>query len=332
MDWSKGFAASYYLSIVDPATWRDIERVEITEGSVSRVSTGLRQSADLICTDWNPSREYWVRVWMDAAQTGDSEHVALFTGLTSVPETNMDGNRTKFPLTCYSVLKPAEDVLLQRGWFAGEGLSGADIVTELLRVTPAPVEAAENAPTLSQSIIAENGENRLTMAEKVLAAINWRLWISGDGVIHIGPWETEVSATFGLDNDVIEPQVVRRADWFSCPNVFRAISGDAQAVARDDNEGSILSTVTRGREIWKEESSAQLGDGENLEQYAQRRLRELQAYAYTVRYDRRFDPDTNVGDKVRLHYPGQGLMDVYTVVSQSIELGLGARVSEEVQR
>lgn len=332
MDWNKGFSARYYLTVVDPTTWRDIQRVEITGGSVSRVSTGLRQSADVDCTEFDPERELWVRVYLDAAQAGDVAHVPLFTGLTSVPERSMDGNRTKYPLACYSVLKPAEDVLLQRGWFAPQGFNGAEVVTDLLSVSPAPVEAEGGAPALSQSIIAENGENRLTMAEKVLAAINWRMTIDGDGTIHLCPAPTEISGTLGVDNDVVEPQVTLKADWFSCPNVFRAISGDSIAVARDDDEDSLLSTVSRGREIWREESSAQLNDGESLEQYAQRRLQEEQAYAYSVRYNRRFDPGINVGDLVRLHYPGHGLMDDYTVISQSIELGLGARVSEEVQR
>lgn len=332
MDWSKGLSASYYLTVVDPATWRDTQRVEITGGTVSRISTGLRQSADLSCTEWEPRRERWVRVYLDAAQEGSSEHVALFTGLTSVPETAIDGNRTSYPVACYSVLKPAEDILLQRGWFAGEGLSGGDLAAELLSVTPAPVSVADGAPALRQAIIAEDGENRLTMAEKILAAIGWQMVIDGDGTIRIGPPETEIRAVFGVDNDVIEPQVSLRADWFACPNCFRAIYGDQTAEARDDDEDSMLSTVSRGREVWREESGVQLGDGEGLEQYAQRRLRELQAYAYTVRYDRRFDPNVTVGSVIRLHYPGQNLMDDYTVTAQSITLGLGARVSEEVQR
>lgn len=332
MEWSKGFAAETYMTIVDPVTWRDVERVEITGGSVSRTGSGLRQSADIDCRDFDPDREHWIRVWLTAAQEGDTAHVALFTGLASVPGTELDGSRKSYPVACYSVLKPAEDVLLQRGWFAGAGLDGAEVVADLLSVTPAPIEIAENAPKLSQSIIAENGENRLTMANKVLDAINWRMIVSGDGTITICPKPMEVSGIFGMDNDVIEPKVSLTADWFRCPNVFRAISGDQTAEARDDSEDSPLSTVNRGREIWMEESSRALNDGESLEQYAARRLTEEQTVAYSVKYSRRFDPGIHVGDLVRLHYPGAGLMDVYTVQSQSIDLGHGATVSEEVRR
>lgn len=331
MDWSKGFSASYYMTLVDPVTWRDLERAEITGGTITRTESGLRQAADVDCTDFDPDREQWVRIYLDAAQAGDVAHEALFTGLSSVPEQSIDGTRINYPLTCYSVLKPAEDVLLQRGWYAPAGINGADAAADLLSVTPAPITVEENAPALSQSIIAEDGENRLTMANKILEAINWRLRIGGDGTVTICPMPTEASGTLGLDNDVIEPKLVRRADWFACPNVFRAVSGSLIAVARDDSD-SALSTVNRGREIWMEETDCDLNSGESLELYALRRLRELQAVAYSVQYTRRFDPRILAGDRVRLHYPAQGLTDTFMVLNQTIDLGHGAKTSEEVQR
>jgi hypothetical protein len=320
------------MTIVDPASWRDMDRVEITGGSVSRSVSGLRQSADITCTDYDPDREQWVRVYLDAAQAGDVVHVPLFTGLSSVPERSTDGSRTEYPLACYSVLKPAEDILLDRGWYAMTGQSSGDVIEALLSDLPAPVTVRDGSPALIRSIIAEDGETQLSMVDKILTAIGWRLRIEGDGSIEVCPADTEPRATFGDGNDVIEPQLTVRKDWFSCPNVFRAISGDRSAVARDDSEDSMLSTVSRGREIWMEDRDGQLSDSEGLEQYAERRLAEEQAYAYSVRYRRRYDPAVTAGDLVRLHYPGQGLQEDHTVISQSITLGLGAAVEEEVQR
>ena len=332
MDWSKGYSASYYLSIIDPATWRDIERIEITGGSISRTASGLRQSADITCTLFDTTKEKWVRVWLVASQKDGVAHEALFTGLTSVPEQNYDGNRIEYPLACYSVLKPAEDVILPRGWFAPQGWLASDVIKNLLSVTPAPVETADVSPALADNIIAESGESNLSMVNKILNAVNWRMKIDGDGTIRIGPWASEVSQTFGIHNDVIQLKVALKADWFSCPNCFRAMSGDQNAVARDDDPDSMLSTVSRGREIWKEESDVRLGSDEGLDQYAKRRLAELQSFTHVVNYDRRFDPAVNVTDVVQLQYPGQGLTDKYIVSSQSITLGHGATVSEEVVR
>lgn len=331
MDWSKGFSASCYMTIVDPVSWRDIRRVEIEGGSVSRSISGLRQSADITCTDFDPDREQWVRVYLDAAQEDDVARVALFTGLASVPERKTDGSRTEYPLACYSVLKPAEDILLERGWYAMAEQRAGDVISTLLSVLQAPVTVEEGSPRLIRSIIAEDGETNLSMTEKILTAIGWRLRIEGDGSIEVCPADSEPRAVFGDGYDVIEPQLSMKKDWFACPNVYRAISGDRAAVARDDSEDSMLSTAARGREIWMEDRDCQLSDSEGLEQYAERRLAEEQAFARSVRYRRRYDPAVTAGDLVRLHYPGQGLQADHTVVSQSIMLGLGASVDEEVQ-
>ena len=43
MDWSKGYSASYYAARVDPVTWRDVERFEITGGSIKRGVDALRE-------------------------------------------------------------------------------------------------------------------------------------------------------------------------------------------------------------------------------------------------------------------------------------------------
>ena len=47
MDWSKGFSATYYMSIVDPVTWRDVDRIEIKGGEISRSESELVESADV---------------------------------------------------------------------------------------------------------------------------------------------------------------------------------------------------------------------------------------------------------------------------------------------
>ena len=332
MDWSRGFFTEYYITAVDPATWRDINRIEITGGSISRTASGLRHSADVDCTKFDSGSEKWIRIWLVAKQDEILTREALFTGLASVSAQSIDGNKRSYPLECYSVLKPAEDVLLPRGYFVGEGIDCAESIKTLLSVTPAPVVIDDVAPVLKEPVIAESGENHLSMANRVLNTINWRLQISGDGTIHIGPMDLTVKGSFGNYNDVVEPAVQLKADWFSCPNVFRATSGDRSVIARDDNPDSLLSTISRGREVWKEDSNVHLGDHESLEEYAARRLSEEQSAAYSISYDRRYDPGINIGDIVNLDYPGHGLTGPYVVSSQHIDLGFGAKVSEEVVR
>ena len=331
MDWSKGFSATYYGTFVDPATWRDIERFEILSGAISRSNSSLRHSADVTCRSYDPAQERWIRIYLDARQNDTGAHEALFTGLATSPEININGNIKEYPLQCFSVLKPAEDIYLARGWYAPAGASGAEVIRQLLEICPCPVAVADNSPILSQAIIAEEGETHLTMIEKVLRAIGWRLRILGDGTVEIDPPADTPSATFDVyENDSIEPQITLSHDWYQCPNCFMAIRDDMSAVAKDEDPDSPLSTVTRGREVWAQDTSCELADDESIAEYALRRLAEEQASYIHISYSRRFDPDVLVSDLVQLHYPAQDINGIYRISSQEISLGYGATTSEEV--
>lgn len=330
MNWNNGYSASYYYTTVDPVTWRDLESHCLTSGSIMKSADALMESADLALTELPSDGESWIRVYLNATQGANGERVAIFTGLLQCPQTDWEGRRQSYDAEAYSVLKAANDVLLQRGWYAPAGSNGAAIAADLLRVGPAPVNYEESAPTLSSAIIAENKETNLTMARKILDAIDWTIRIMGDGRINIEPKSTERMAVFdSLDNDIMELSITDRRDWFSCPNVLRVVNGDMTAIARDDDPESIYSTVSRGREIWAEESSPSLNDGEGIEAYSVRRLKELQSPARSVGYDRRYLPDLYPGDIIGIHHPAQRIDGDFRITSQRIELGYGARTSEE---
>lgn len=332
MNWNNGFSARYYYTLIDPATWRDIERKELTGGTITRSCSGLMQAANIDMTQPLEATEAWIRIWLDARQMNDGTREALFTGLMTTPETEWDGQRRGLKAECYSVLKPAADVLLPRGWYATAGVSGAAIAADLLGVGPAPVEYDEDAPALISPIVAEDGESNLTMAQKIIDAINWRIRIAGDGTIRIMPVADSLTASFdSITNDCVEMDVADEQDWFSCPNVFRASSGGLTAVARDDDPDSNLSTVSRGREIWMEETNVALTDDESIEEYTRRRLKEEQTPSRSVHYVRRYKPDLLPGDAIRLHYPVQDIDGGFQITSQKIDLGYGARTAEDVK-
>lgn len=333
MQWDKGYTASFYLAEVDPQTWRSAGRIEVISGQVTRSRDALMQSADITCRNYPQALERWVRVYMDIRQeTGASAHVALFTGLATSPKTDYDGNLRTNSLTCYSVLKPAADILLPRGWYALAGQDGGKLVADLLGVGPAPVEVEQSAPVLSTTIVAEDGETNLSMAWKILTAMGWRLRIDGNGSILVCPPASEPSVTFGTSFDAIEPVLTTTIDLFSCPNIFRAIIGDQSAVSMDNNPDSLLSVGNRGRQVWAEEISPVLAGGESLQSYADRRLAELQTVADVAQYSRRYHPDAMPGDLVRLEYPSVGLLGDYVVVSQTVTLGYNAQTAETVAK
>lgn len=329
MDWDKGLTIAYRMMIVDPVTWRDTEEVKMIKGSASSTNENLRQSADITVSDFERKCEKYIRVWLEAEQSGSASRVALFTGLANAPEASIGTSTKEVTLSCHSVLKPA-DIPLERGWYAPAGMLGGDVIKSMLSVTPAPVIVQPGSPALKDYIIAEDDENHLTMTDKVLKAIGWRMWITGYGEIMVGPPADEPSATFGEDYDVIKQPVEPNDTWFGIPNVFKAVSGDMAAVARDDSPDSAVSTVNRGREVWSTETDCLLNDGESLEQYSQRRLKEEQQDSGSMKYDRRFHPDVFPSGLVRIHYPEYGLNGLFYVESQDMEFNTEASVSEEV--
>lgn len=330
MDWSKGYSASYYVKKVDPVTWRDLDTIHITGGSIERERDGLRESASVTCTEY-VGREQWIRIYLDADQNGSYVHEALFTGLATSPKWSFEGRRKEMDLECYSVLKPVDDIVLPRGWYVSAGANGAEVVLQLLRSTPAPAFIKGTSPRMKNSIVAEDGETNLTMIDKILKAIDWRLRITGSGSISIEANPRSAAASLDpVDNDMMETSIEISHDWFAAPNVYMAIDDDMTAVARDDSPNSPLSTINRGREVWEVESNCDLAENETIAEYAQRKLVDAQRVSQTVEYSRRYIPDVIPGDLIMLRYPEQEISGLYLIESQSIELGHGATTSEEV--
>lgn len=323
MNWIEGYSAQYYMTILDPATWRDVQTVDIIAGTVNRTEDGLLESADVELTDYIGER--FVRIYLSADQNGDGGRAAIFTGLLQTPGVDWDGSRRTYHAECYSVLKPADDIMLPRGWYADTGKPATDILIELLEVL-APVRADKAAPALTQYIVAENKETRLSMAWKILNAIGWRLRITGEGIIELLESPIEPVARFDTrTNDIIELAVTDTQDLYGCPNVYRAINKDQAAEVRDE-----VAIAARGREIWAEDSKAVISTGESLAEYAARQLAKLQTPERTISYNRRFIPGITAGDLVDLNLPDQNISGTFRITKQSIELGYNATISEEV--
>ena len=189
------------------------------------------------------------------------------------------------------------------------------------------------SPITTDNIVAEDGETRLTMALHILDAIGWRMRILGDGSIVICANDNNSSLTVGINaNDIIECDVTDTFNWYDTPNCFMAIHDDyGAAIARDDSPDSYLSTVSRGREVWKSETGVELSSGENIAAYAVRKLKELQNPARTIQYSRRFFEDVLLGDVVFLNYPRHNLTGKFRITSQSLSLEHGCHTKEEVE-
>lgn len=338
MRWDRSYKARFYAMTVNPKTWYDRDRINLTSGSVAKANSGLRNSAEFTAEYEDDFTERLVRIYVDAVQGEEIVHEPIFTGYAINPSTDINGKLKTQKTTCYSVLKPADDVLLPRGWYAGVGSNAIKVIRDLLSVSPAPFEPDpddddyKNAPKLTRNILAEDGETRLTMADKIVKAMSgWRLDIKGDGTIVVYQYDNNTTQVFDAeDMDIIEPALKITKDWFNVPNVYRVTMENVSAICRDDNENSPYSTVSRGREVWAEENGAQLTEGESLAQYTKRRLKEAQQVATEVSYTRGFVPDIDIGDVIRLRY--EEVQGKFRVTSQNIELSHAIRTSEQAER
>ena len=190
------------------------------------------------------------------------------------------------------------------------------------------MELDNGSPNIISSFVAGDNDSKLSVAKEIADAINWQIKVNGDGSVRICPKPLYVAGTFdNIENDILEMTVSDDKDSFSVPNVLRVTLQGSAATARDDDPESIYSTVSRGREIWKQET-AKLAAGESLGEYATRRLKELQNPSRKLTYTRRFQPDVDVNDLVSIIYPKQDIGDVFRVQSQTIELSHGASVKE----
>ena len=335
MNWNDGFSALYELKKVDPVSWLDAGSFDFTSGTVKRTDSGLLESAHLTMRE-NPG-ECWVRVYLKARQEAGGARVPVFTGLTSVPKRTGDGTRITYGVECYSVLKPLEDILTPRGYYAPAGADGAQLVKELLDAGAAPVVADEGSPGLTDPIVSEDSTSRLDMAWMILDAIGWRLRISGDGMVHVCRQASEPIAVFDtFENDIIEKATTDSQDWFTVPNCIRVVSGDRYVEYKDEDPEDRASTISRkaarggSGEIWLNETVAGIGDNESLAEFAMRKLKESQLPARRVTYTRRYRPDVLAGDIVTLHLPAIGIDGQFRITGQTIGLAHGARTQEEV--
>jgi hypothetical protein len=333
MDWGRGYTSKYIGTLVDPDTWKDLVEIPIVDGQMTRdIETDLVESASVTITDDYSDRELLFRIYMIAKQEGSIlNRVALFTGVGIAPTKTINGRIFSYSIDLQSVLKFADDRLLPLGWYASTGMPGAYIVRNLFRECGIQVDNdISNSPALKEEIVAESSESYLSMAVKIIKAIEWRIRIDGFGVVHIEPLPTTSSLLISsLGLDIIEKEITDKKDWYSCPNVLRITTDTGCCIIKDSNENMAArySIPNRGREIWAEEE-ANLSENETVTEFAYKRLKELQKPQRELSYTRKFNPNVYVGDILYLKYAAQGIDGMFRVSNQNIPFTHGSATGE----
>lgn len=323
-DFSRPYSRRWALYRVDPKTWADAERVAqsadgvgpLLSASVTASVGGMIQSGSMRLRGGGyPEGLY--RLVMYATQ-GGHEQRHDFATLHCVSSTERGGVAE---MRCMSTLYPASCMAVPVGEFVARGEDGAAYVaTTLRRATGAPV-SVDGGFEVTEHHVFDSDKTVLDAAWEVLDSAGWCMSIDGSGKIWVTGMPTDERSIVG----VVGAEVGHEADMSAVPNRYRAMSGTLYAEYVNDSPDSPCSTKNVGmvRDA-RLDTSPVLIEGESLEGYCKRRLREMSVLRHVMSYDRDWMPGIGPYSLVRT---ADGLLRV-----ESQQYGTDGTVSESSYR
>ena len=342
VDWLSSMQQTFEYYIVDPATWKDAKKIEnVKSCSISRDSdAGTLGSANINITE--SVGECYVRIYLITIQNGTKERHPLGTFLVQTPSTSFDGKVRNLSMDAYTPLLELKETKPPLGYSVMKGTNIMTIARQLTQEnTRAPVVPASCDTNLFSNFVAETDDSWLTFLTDLLLNAKYSYDLDEMGRILFAPEQDTASLqpvwTYNDDNSsILYPNLNMDHDLYGIPNVVEVIysHGNGYYYSRvvNDDPNSPTSTVNRGREIIHRVSDPDLiGDPtENqIDEYANRLLRELSSLEYTITYTHGYCP-VRVGDCVRFNYSRADLKNVKAkVISQTIKCEPGCPVTEK---
>lgn len=342
VDWLSSMQQTFEYYIVDPATWRDAKKIEnVKSCSISRDSdVGTLGSASINITE--SVGECYVRIYLITIQNETKERHPLGTFLVQTPSTSFDGKVRNLSMDAYTPLLELKETKPPLGYSVMKGTNIMTIARQLTQEnTRAPVVPASCDTNLFSDFVAETDDSWLTFLTDLLLNAKYSYDLDEMGRILFAPEQDTASLqpvwTYNDDNSsILYPNLNMDHDLYGIPNVVEVIysHGNGYYYSRvvNDDPNSPTSTVNRGREIIHRVSDPDLiGDPtENqIDEYANRLLRELSSLEYTITYTHGYCP-VRVGDCVRFNYSRADLKNVKAkVISQTIKCEPGCPVTEK---
>lgn len=342
VDWLSSMQQTFEYYIVDPSTWKDAKKIEnVKSCSISRDSdAGTLGSASINITE--SVGECYVRIYLITIQNGTKERHPLGTFLVQTPSTSFDGKVRNLSMDAYTPLLELKETKPPLGYSVMKGTNIMTIARQLTQEnTRAPVVPASCDTNLFSNFVAETDDSWLTFLTDLLLNAKYSYDLDEMGRILFAPEQDTASLqpvwTYNDDNSsILYPNLNMDHDLYGIPNVVEVIysHGNGYYYSRvvNDDPNSPTSTVNRGREIIHRVSDPDLiGDPtENqIDEYANRLLRELSSLEYTITYTHGYCP-VRVGDCVRFNYSRADLKNVKAkVISQTIKCEPGCPVTEK---
>lgn len=343
-DWSEGRTQTYEYYVVDPDTWTDRMKLsEVMSSGIKReASKETLESASISARI--DMGEFYVRIYLITIVDGLRDRKPLGTFLVQTSSNSFDGKVKEPTLTAYSPLLELKDVKPPLGYAIKKGakaLEQAYIICEQYCRAPI-VPAVSESDMLEIDFIADPSDTWLSFLISLLSNAKHHLVLDEMGKIMFAPdQDTEMLQpvfTYNDDNSsILYPEITEDLDIYGIPNTLEVVySGEnlyLTATAINDDENSLISTVSRGRTVFeREENPGILGvpTQHDLEEYAEKTLKKMSEIECQLTYKHGFN-EVRVGDCVRLNYKRAGYQNIKAkVISQDIDCTSECPVSETV--
>lgn len=341
-NWLSTMQQTFEYYTVDPKTWKDAKKINtILSTTINRdLYTETLGSASITITE--SLGECYIRVYLVTIQNGIKERYPLGTFLVQTPSYSFDGKITNVTMDAYTPLLELKENLPPLGYAIPKGKnileSAYDIVREHAR---APVVRTEKSDTLYENFVSNVSDTWMSFVTDLTANAKCSLYLDEMGRILFNPEQNTSTLqpvwTYDDSNSsILYPTLDIDHDMYGIPNVVEVIysSGSTYFYGRavNEDETSPISIPNRGREITHRVTNPDLMGNPSQEQvqdYAERLLREMSSLEYTITYTHAYCP-VRIGDCIRLNYSRAGMVGIKAkVISQSIKCEPGCPVTEK---
>lgn len=342
VDWLASMQQTFEYYIVDPNTWKDTEALNQVKSCTINRDSQVETLGSASISITNLVGECYIRVYLVTIQNGVKERHPLGTFLVQTPTSSFDGRIRYVHMDAYTPLLELKEKLPPIGYSI---LKGANIMDEVHRLSRenlrAPVIKAACSETLSNDFVADINESWLSFVSALMANAKYNFTLDELGRVLFAPKQDTASLqpvwTYDDSNSsILYPSIDMNHDIYNIPNVVEVVysvgSTVLYATAINDDSNSPTSIVNRGRRILHRVTDPSIvgePSQDQLDEYAERLLRELSTLENTITYTHGYCP-VRVGDCVRLNYTRAGLTDIKArVISQTIKCESGCAVTEK---
>ena len=347
-DWSLSMQQTYEYYIVNPETWKDTRQINVVKSSTINRDSEAETLGSATFEVTESVGECYIRVYLITIQNGVKEKHALGTFLVQTPATSFDGKIRNISMDAYTPLLELKEKQPPIGYaiVKSKNTENDESIMEhayklTQEATRAPVVPASCDTKLVNDFVAETNDTWLSFISDLIKNAKYKLALDELGRVLYAPDQDTASLqpvwTYDDSNSsILYPSISMDHDLYGIPNVVEVIySNDSKqfySKVSNDDENSPTSTVNRGREIiYRVTDPGFVGipTSNQLDEYAERLLKELSTIEYTITYTHGYCP-VRLGDCVRLDYKRAGLKDIKAkVISQSIKCEPGCPVTEK---